>query len=502
MKVGFCLSGLDTFYFFENSPYSRLLLDYDPVKQDFFVFKANEIFYQDFDIKKKKNVKFLGEDKIKEFDHIKRLLVRCIENGSPFNTEVKKIYKNGTRFYTFAANQIEIDGKKYVNVTFIPDPLNYSVLKQERDDAQILFNSIFQTSDSSIVVIDHNRRIVRVNNVFLKKFDWRIQDVIGKDFTIIFPEAAIDQALTNHESALKGESSETWETSINRGNGEYTDVLATSAMLEMTQKRRFHMMTLIDISDRKKIERNLILAKENALMASKAKSDFLANMSHELRTPLNAIIGFSEMMMNNVYGPLGSERYQEYLEDVHASAQHLLAIINDVLDMSKIEAGRLELDERVIKPGDLAAAMARIMESRTVKGGQNLVLNLDENISKIDVDERLLRQILMNLLSNAVKFTPVDKEIKLSVLNNDDGGLCYIVEDQGIGIPDDQVQAVMEPFGQVSDPMMNSGQGTGLGLPLAKAMMELHGGSLVIESKQGDGTKVTCCFPPSRVVKE
>lgn len=494
---------IDPFYFFENSPYTRMLLEHTK-GEGFRVIKANDAFYDDFAISKRKKKILLSElEGVEDPERIYRSLLRCLESGQAFHMEIRKTSREGGRFYTFAANLINFENKRLINVMTLPDPLHYSVLKQERDDAQILFNSIFQTSDSGIVVIDHNRRIVRVNNPFLQRFRWRIQDIIGKDFTIIFPDSAAKKALHNHELSLKGESSETWETALNTGDGVQADVLATSAMMEMSQKRRFHMMTFIDISDRIQIERNLIVAKEDADQANKAKSDFLANMSHELRTPLNAIIGFSEMMMNNIYGPLGNERYQEYLEDINTSAHHLLSIINDVLDMSKIEAGRLDLDDSLISPTEMARAMIRIMESRTLKEKQQIILKSEENVPRIRADERLLRQILMNLLSNAVKFTPAGKNIYVHVVFcEEQSKVCIKVQDEGIGIPEDQVNAVMEPFGQVSDPHQNKGQGTGLGLPLARAMMELHGGTLTIESKQGVGTTVTCCFPEDRKVNE
>jgi signal transduction histidine kinase len=249
------------------------------------------------------------------------------------------------------------------------------------------------------------------------------------------------------------------------------------------------------------MEITLRLAKEQADTANHAKSTFLANMSHELRTPLNAILGFSEMMMKETFGPLANERYKDYLGDIHLSARHLLEIINEVLDMSKIEAGKVELDEEKFDVHDLIQAVVRMMDSRAFSSGLKIREEVEENLPSLFADPRLVRQILINIVGNAVKYSRSGGIIDVKAFIADDGDLHLVVADTGIGIPKDRIQDALEPFGQVNKPADSSNgmQGTGLGLPLAKAMAELHGGTLKLDSEVGKGTTVTVTLPARRL---
>ncbi len=223
-------------------------------------------------------------------------------------------------------------------------------------------------------------------------------------------------------------------------------------------------------------------------------------MSHELRTPLNAIIGFSEMIMNETFGPVGHAKYEEYLEDVHLSARHLLEIINEVLDMSKIEAGRVELDEKIVDIPALLDSVTRIMLSRAFSSGLEIVQDVDKSLPGLQADPRLIRQILINLVTNALKYSREGGKIQVIAETTDDGNMRIIVRDDGVGIAENRLEEALEPFSQVSDPVESRGfQGTGLGLPLAKAMTELHQGKLILESKLNEGTAVTLIFPKARL---
>jgi signal transduction histidine kinase len=256
----------------------------------------------------------------------------------------------------------------------------------------------------------------------------------------------------------------------------------------------------MDITLRKQMEMTLRYAKEQADAANQAKSQFLANMSHELRTPLNAIIGFSEMMMKETFGPLGNARYKEYLGDIHLSARHLLEIINEVLDMSKIEAGRVELDEEYFNVEQLIAAVTRMMASRAFSSGLELKEEVQDNLPPLFADSRLIRQILINLVGNAVKYSNTNGVITVKAHVLENGNMQLVVADTGMGIPKDRIQEALEPFGQVSSSAESrQSQGTGLGLPLAKAMVELHGGALTLDSDTGKGTRVYIEIPASRV---
>lgn len=379
----------------------------------------------------------------------------------------------------------------------IPDD---SALQRERDDALSLLTSIFDVSEVGILVTDRFRRIIKVNDSFVRIYGWSRQDLVGTDFLQVVSQEERDQVEMSHEEFINGGIRSSGEMKLIRKNGSNANVLFTTATLELSQKRRFQVTTIMDITLRKQMEFSLRVAKEQADTANHAKSAFLANMSHELRTPLNAIIGFSEMILKETFGPLGHEKYYEYLGDIHMSARHLLEIINEVLDMSKIEAGKVELDEQQIDVTGLIESVVRIMANRAFGSGIKIRETIEKNIPVLFADPRLVRQILINLVTNAVKYSQEKSFIDVGAYIGENGDLHLSVEDHGVGIPKHRIKEAMEPFGQIHDPTRtNTQQGTGLGLPLSKAMAELHGGYLTIESDTGKGTLVTVVFPASRV---
>ncbi|MCZ6858684.1 MAG: ATP-binding protein [Alphaproteobacteria bacterium] len=251
---------------------------------------------------------------------------------------------------------------------------------------------------------------------------------------------------------------------------------------------------MIDITDKKAAEQSLQEAKETAEEASRAKSSFLARMSHELRTPLNAIIGFSEFMKEQMAGPVSNPKYLGYAADIHRSGLHLLDLVNDILDLSKVEAGGYEMRiEEVDLHGVVErsiAMVAMMAEKREVRIHTEVPVQC-----RLVADERAVTQILLNLLSNAVKFSRRGGNVSLSVLQDD--GVSIVVSDDGIGIRPEDIPKVLEPFGQVAGAETVSEPGTGIGLPLSKGLVELHCGTLSIESELGKGTSVTANFPPA-----
>lgn len=253
-----------------------------------------------------------------------------------------------------------------------------------------------------------------------------------------------------------------------------------------------------DVSERKAHERALIDARDLAEEASRAKSHFLANMSHELRTPLNAIIGFSEVMTHEMFGPLGAPRYQEYSRLIHESGSHLLELINSILDMSKIEAGKFELSEEIFDLAETAAQALRFVKLQADRKGVVLSMSLADDAAAIFADKRAVKQVLVNLLTNGVKFTPRGGTVRIAS-KRFDTGIELTVTDTGIGIAPADLERLGRPFEQVDGAHVRTQEGTGLGLALIKAFAQMHGGEALIESALGVGTTVRVRLPHAAV---
>lgn len=261
------------------------------------------------------------------------------------------------------------------------------------------------------------------------------------------------------------------------------------------------ILSFTDITDRKRVEQTLREAKDEAERGNRAKNTFLANISHELRTPLNAIIGFSEMMKHEIFGPLEPSSYRAYVDDIHESGMHLLELINDILDMSKAEAGMTDLIESAVHVPDLIHIVVRLLARRAENAGITLREDLPDKLPLLLADERRLRQIILNLGSNAVKFTDDGGTVTIGAAAGPDG-FVVTVSDSGIGMTAEDMVRVMEPFVQADTRLSRKYEGSGLGLPLTKALVGAHGGVLRLDSEVGRGTTVTVTFPPSRIVHD
>jgi cell cycle sensor histidine kinase DivJ len=300
------------------------------------------------------------------------------------------------------------------------------------------------------------------------------------------------------EASYFGRSAEA-EVRLKRADGGYvwTEIRCRPAEPAEGEETEIVAVTR-DISERKAHERALIEARDLAESANRAKSHFLANMSHELRTPLNAILGFSEVMTHQMFGMLGSARYLEYARLIHESGGHLLELINGILDMSKIEAGKFELAEETFLFEEVAGPALRFVRLQADRKGVVLKTAIAPDCKAIFADRRAVKQMLVNLLTNGVKFTPRGGEVRLSAAR-DSSGIEIAVRDTGIGIAPQDLKRLGRPFEQVDGTHVKAQEGTGLGLALVKALAALHGGTAAIESKLGEGTIVRLRLPHAAV---
>ncbi len=269
---------------------------------------------------------------------------------------------------------------------------------------------------------------------------------------------------------------------------------------ESLRCRRLNEQLEEELRLRIEIQDGLVRARHEAQAADRAKTEFLANMSHELRTPLNATIGFAELMENEVHGPVGNAAYKDYVVNIRESGRHLLGLINDILDLSKIEAGKMELQETVFQLSEVVDAALLLVTPQAGQLEIALGSDLPAALPRLRGDPRLVKQILTNLLSNAVKFSHVGGEVCLSITAVAGQPLVMKVRDRGVGMTPEEITVALMPFGQVDSAFSRTRGGTGLGLPMVNALVDLHGGDLVIDSLPGQGTEVSVTLPEERIV--
>jgi PAS domain S-box-containing protein len=361
--------------------------------------------------------------------------------------------------------------------------------------------AMLDTATDGVVTVDERGRMLSLNKAAEALFGYDQREVTGDLFTLLFAAESHAPAL-DYLEGLKGGGV---ASVMNDGRevvgrvrqGGKIPLFMTMGQIAHGSDRRF-CAVLRDITAWKKTEGELVEARKAAEKASAQKSDVLAKISHEIRTPLNAIIGFAEVMAEERFGPIANERYKEYLRDIHQSGGYVISLVNDLLDLAKIEAGRLDLDFESVSLNEIALSAVALLQPEAQRGRVVLRSGLSPKLPPVVADERSLRQIVLNLLSNAVKFTDAGGQVIVSTALGDQGEAILRVRDTGIGMDDAEIALALEPFRQV--PATRRAGGTGLGLPLTKALVEANRAAMAITSVKKEGTLVEITFPPQRVL--
>jgi PAS domain S-box-containing protein len=353
--------------------------------------------------------------------------------------------------------------------------------------------------------VDRNGNIITWNRGARTIFGYENEEVFGKSIEMLMPREYRDR----HNAGIKRVSAggeprvlnQTLEyKGIHKGGQTFPLELAISGWT--VGNEQFFTGIVRDITERKKNEEALHTAKEQAETATKAKSKFLANMSHDLRTPLNAIMGFSDMMRTKTFGPLGNARYDTYANYIYCSGEQLVSLINDILDLSKVEAGKYDLVEETLDISTLIQSSFNQVQNMAEKSGLNLFTAVAPDLPHLRGDKRVMTQVLNNLLSNAIKFNEEGGKIDISAHMDESNCVVISVADTGIGMSRKDINKAMLPFEQADTKHSRNHEGTGLGLSLCVNFMKLHNGDITVQSEVGKGTTVTLRFPPERTIKQ
>lgn len=384
------------------------------------------------------------------------------------------------------------------SITDIEERIRVQEALQETENR---YKTMVEKSLGGFYEISTDGRLKNVNPALAAMLKYDSPEDMIENVRNVFKDLYIDKVARNRilEETNANDGVQDIESLVYRKDGENIWVMETLRPIEEDGRIIGYEGTMSDITRRKKMEQDLIEAKRSSDIASQAKSEFLANMSHELRTPLNSIIGFSEILKDEIFGEMGRPEYKEYSQDIHMAGTHLLQVINDILDVSKIEAGKRELNESPVNVAIVVESALKMTRPKAQSSNIVIQNNVDKSLPKIRAEELAIKQILINLLNNAIKFSKDDSTIIISA-GVHEKEFIISVSDGGIGMRPEDIDKALSPFGQLDTSMNREGSGTGLGLTLVKQLTELHDGRIVIDSVLGEGTTVRIHLPAERIL--
>jgi len=381
--------------------------------------------------------------------------------------------------------------------------------RMEAQQRNMIMHQIVENAFEAIVVVEQSGTVLMHNTAAERLFSRESESLVGRsaqsllrvvdDTGATLPVLALLDGKASPAPLLEGIAINGWgdDVPIELSIRQVVIQPEQHRLERRRQPRTFHFISARDVSERRRADAAIRHALQNANAASEAKTKFLATISHELRTPLNAVIGFSEMIKEQSFGPVGNARYCEYARDIHKSGRHLLDLINDILDVTRIESGDVHIQESEIDLAACVASTMRLVAPQLISARRDIRIDA-KGVPLLVADRRLIEQVLLNLVSNAIKFTPGDGAVSIVARLRADGGITLSVTDTGIGIPDSELPKLGRPFYQVDQSHTRKFGGAGLGLTIVHGLVELHGGTVEISSRVGEGTTVACNFPPAR----
>jgi PAS domain S-box-containing protein len=431
-------------------------------------------------------------------DAVNREIAMAVATGRPFHYRTRTWNLEGEErtFDTHGEVERGADGAIVTLLGVVREVTREVAAERKLKESEAAYRLIMEEATDMISRHDRNGVTTFVSPAVRQLLGYEPEDIINRPVSdLAHPDdlrGATSSILDTHAS----DTAITFEHRRRHRDGHFVwlESRVRYVMNSETGEPDHAISVTRDISRRKAFEDELLAAREKAESANYTKSRFLANMSHELRTPLNAIIGFSDIMVREMFGPIGNQRYAEYSKLVHESGSLLLDLINDLLDMSKIEAGKYELYLEDFQVGEPIAAALQMLSSRAAEKGLALSSVVEPERLSLRADQRVVKQVLLNLLSNAVKFSNIGGRIEVRAIQGDEA-MVLSVEDNGIGIPPEFLSKIAQPFEQASNDPARTHGGSGLGLALVKSLVALHGGEFGVESTLGKGTRVTVKLP-------